>query len=208
MAKSINWRFEAPDKIVYSGEASKVKERFSFILTRYKDADTHEESLKIASLLSGADNGFIMTSIVTLESDIKQLMRYGVVLSALDFRELRIAIENNYLELSVTAISLDEDTRFDDLLEQTAAFVNGDSNLNGGDFCFVSVSDFNDLTEDCGYNAYEMKALRASLFKGGYIRKQGDRYTVIERISGKPQRVIAFYRTKLITSNKGAIDEK
>lgn len=197
MAKQHIWEFQKPNTIVYAEDTDNIKKRFSFQLVRYKDNDTYEESLKIISLLNGKDNGSIVTDIMSLDKDIKQLMKYGVVLSALDFRDLRIAIENSYLDIPETEVKLSDDTRLTDLLAAVKTFVEGDRTLITQKYCFIQVIHFNELAEDCGYDSYEMKNLRNMLHTKQYIRKQGDRYAVLERIANKPQRVIAFDREKL-----------
>ena len=138
-----------------------------------------------------------MTSILNLESDIKQFMKYGVVLSAIDYRDLRKTIEDNYLYLRDTPITLEADTRLDSLLGQVKDYLSISTDLINDDFCFIPVTVFNDLAGDCGYGSYEMKALRERLAKDGYIRIQSGRYAILKRIKNRPERVIAFYREKI-----------
>lgn len=200
MPRSILWSFHAPDTIKYH-DSNDSKNDFSFKLIRYKDKDTHKESLKIISLYKDDDNGYIITSVVSLEKDIKKLMDFGVVLSSLEFKDLCMAIEENYLALDKKTISLLEDSRLADLVDQVKSFVSGNEKLITAELCFIPVADFNGLAEDCGYYTYEMKALREQLATDKYIKTSkntsGTRYAVLERIDDKPQRVIAFYRDKL-----------
>lgn len=197
--KDIFWVFDSPDMVKVSPDSTKtdIEKQFVFRLTRYKDAETHEESLKIESLLNGQPNGFIVTTIYSLDSDIKELMKFGVVLSALQFRELRIVIEKNYLSLAVTPIEFESDTRLKDFLALAKEFVEGDKKLITEDFCYIRVNDFNGLAEDSGYSSYEIRALRSALASQKYIRTMGNRNAIIVRLHDKPERVIAFYREKL-----------
>lgn len=196
--KTAAWGFIDPGTLVVTDDSPEVcmERLFSFKLTRYKDETTYEESLKIESFRENKPNGAIVTTPYNLENDITELKRYGVMFSPLAFRELRLAIEKNYIFLTETPITL-EDDRLKDLVSMVKEFVYGNSDLVESDFCYVPVNQFNGLAEDCGYYSYEIKSLRSSLVKSGYIRKQGDRFTVLRRINNKPERTIAFYQSKL-----------
>ena len=63
----------------------------------------------------------------------------------------------------------------------------------------MPVNTFNGLAYDCGYSEYEMKNLRSQLAQDDYIHhnKESGRYARLKRLSGKPERVIAFKRDKL-----------
>ena len=197
--KKVIWEFVKPDKVRVSDESNKAdaEKKFEFVLTRYKDSDTHEEILKIESFIDQKENGSIITTPCTLDSDITYLKRYGVMFSPIVYRDLRKVIEENYLDIHEEPVSLADTDKRDELIEQVIEYVKGDSDLVESDFCYVPVNQFNGLAEDCGYYAYEIKTLRASLAQSGYIRKQGDRFTVLHRINNKPERTIAFYQDKL-----------
>ena len=81
--KNVRWEFDKANATIYVSDDS-VKadneKRFSFKIERYKDEVTREESLKVLSILDGKENGSIVTSILNLSDDIKQLKRFGVVL--------------------------------------------------------------------------------------------------------------------------------
>lgn len=201
MAK-IDWTFNGKDTI---GVGTTL---FSFRLERYKDDSTHEESLKINSLLDGSENGFIVTTIYNLEKDITQLMKYGVVLSAIDFRDLQQEIVNNYLKLKPVPINLGSDSRFTELITSVREYVDGNADLITNVFCYIPVNDFNTLAEDCGFYEYEMKMLRGQLKDKGYIHTAGKRYTTVTRIKNKAVRAIAFKRNKLKISDPVAKDDK
>lgn len=194
MAK-IDWKFDGVDKIDADADTP-----FSFRLERYKDSSTYEESLKVYSLLNGSDNGFIVTSILNLYKDIKQLKKYGVVLSDIGFIDLQKVVEENYLKLDIVSVSLPEDStdsRFEDLIASVKEFVDGKADLITNDLCYVPVNEFNGLVKDCKYYEYEMKALREQLATQGYINAAENRYTKVARIKDKGVRVIAFKRDKL-----------
>lgn len=197
--KRVIWKFETPDRVTVSDASTRAdaEKKFEFVLTRYKDSDTHEESLRIDSYKEGKENGSIVTTPYSLDSELTNLKRYGVMFSPLAFRDLRKVIEENYLDIKETAVTLDGDDRRDSLISLVKEFVIGNTDLVEPDFCYIPVNQFNGLAEDCGYLAYEMKTLRASLEKDGYIRKQGERYTVLHRINSKPERTIAFHQSKL-----------
>lgn len=197
--KRVIWEFVSPNMVSVSGDSTKaeLEKQFSFRIERFKDITTHEETLKITSLLNGNDNGSVVSTSLDLASNIKQLMRYGVVLSAVDFRDIQKRIEENYLKLSVSSISMNGDARLEELIDQVKAYVNGVGDLITDDFCYVPVGDFNDLAEDCGFYSYEMKSLRSMLAKEKYIHVVGDRFAILKRIKEKPTRVVAFYREKL-----------
>lgn len=192
MAK-IDWKFNGVDTIDSDGGT-----QFSFKLERYKDSDTYEESLKIYSIDGEKDNGFIITSIFNLSRDIEKLKKYGVLLSAIDFRDIEKLIEANYLKLEPVTVSLDSDTRFDELIEAVKEHMNGNKDMITNDLCYILVNDFNDLVKDCGFYEYEMRALRGQLKDKGYILTKGNRYAIPARIKkDKVVRAIAFKRDKL-----------
>lgn len=194
MAK-IDWKFNGVD-MIGAGDTTP----FSFKLERYKNSSTYEEGLKVYSFVNGVDNGFIVTTIYNLEKDIEQLMRYGVVLSTLEFRDLKKAIEDNYLKLEPVSISLDSDSRFDELIALVKEFIEGESNKTGvikGELCYVPVNDFNKLAEDCEFYEYEIRALRGQLKDKGYIHTTGNRFAGVTKINDKSVRAIAFKRDKL-----------
>ena len=196
--KIVHWVFDnGAVKVSEDSIQAETEQRFSFKLTRYKDSNTYEESLKIDCFLDGADNGSITTDICSLENDLKEFRRYGVALSTIDFRDIRKVIEDNYLQLDCTAISLESDSRFSDLLEIVKEYVQQADYLVTESFAYVRVSDFNGIAEDCGYYPYETRTLRLKLADMGYLRKQGNRFAGLVRLRDKPERVISFYRDKL-----------
>jgi hypothetical protein len=196
---SIAWEFNKAAHTVQVVPNYTGNERaFSFELVRHKDVTTHEEGLTIKSLYNGKDNGSIETSVYNLEKDIESLKRYGVAINALAFRDLRKVIEDNYLDLPITPVSVTSGNQLQELVEQVKDYVEmGKKDLVADDFCHIPVSDFTAIAEDCGYHQYEMQSLRSTLAKGKYIHTQAGRYAVLARIKGKPTRVIAFYRDKL-----------
>ena len=191
MAKIV-WMFNEEDTIE-AGNATP----FSFKLERYKDDSTHEESLKISSFLNGSDNGFIVTTIYNLEKDITQLMKYGVVLSAIEFKDLHKEIQKNYLKLKTVPISLDSDPRFDELIDSIKEYAKGNKDLIGDGLFKIPVIEFNELSEDCGFYGYEIKALRGQLNSQDYIHTSGGRFAIVARVRNKTTRVIAFKLDKL-----------
>lgn len=199
MAKQIEekrigyWAFQTPNKIVSTYE----DKPFDFELVRYKDDDTHEETLEIKSLLKDDNNGSITTDICRLGNDIKELMKFGVVLSPLDFTDLQKIIESSYLKLKITKVTVGDDDRLTALIDLVRDYVRDDGDLITEDFCYIRANDFNDLALDCGYSSFELKALRTALVKGKYIYTQERRFAILKRIKGKPERVLAFYRKKL-----------
>lgn len=196
--KMVHWVFDT-DTIKVSNNSVQAdrEKRFSFHLIRYKDSNTYEESLKIECYLDGNNNGSILTDICNLEHDLKLFVRYGVVLSAIDFRDIRKVIEDNYLLLNAIPISLTDDTQLKNLLDAVKEYVQQDKHFLRGKLAFVPVRDFNGLAEDCGYSSYEMRALRSKLAENGYLCKQGDRYAGIVRLYSKPERVMSFNQDKL-----------
>ena len=196
--KKVEWTYDASTSIMSaSGVKAEKESQFTFKLERYKDSDTHEESIKITNYENGKENGFIVTSIVDLESDIKQFRKFGVVIEPTYFRDLCKRIEAVYLDIAVKKVSLDNDPRTDDLIAQVTEYVAVDKDLVTDDLCYVPVNMFNDLASDCGYSSYEMKTLRKQLATKKMIHVVGERYAILVRVKDKPERVIAFKREKL-----------
>ena len=196
--KMVHWVFDnGTVKVSEDSIQAETEQRFTFQLTRYKDSNTYEESLKIDCFLDGQDNGSIITDIFNLENDPKEFKRYGVVLSAIDFRDIRKVVEDNYLKLEHTPVSLENDSRLKDLLEMVKEYVQQSDYLVQDSLAYILVNDFNEIAADCGYFKYEMRTLRSKLADNEYIHKQGTRYAGIKRLRGKPERVIIFCADKL-----------
>ena len=193
------WVFDQGTIIsVAPDDVETAESHFTFDLERYKDDQTHEEWLKIFCFYNGNENGNITTSISTLESDIKQFKKYGVVLEETSYHDLYKRIEMSYLSLKSKTVSLDKDvSRREELIDQVKAYVDTDVHSITQDFCYIRVNDFNEIARDCGYSDYEMKSLRSALAHDELIHVVSGRYAILTRIKDKPERVIAFYREKL-----------
>lgn len=216
--KKVAWKFDPSNSMIFvskdeSAQADK-EARFKFELVIYKDEETHVESMKITNYVvdketvaagawetvPGNVNGSIVTSIVDLARDIKEFKKFGVVMNETYYRSLAMKIEEEYPNIKVDTVTLSKgDPRYTDLLTEIKRFF-AEYNENDYitvDFCNIPVRQFNGLASDCGYAEYEMKNLRVQLDKDKYIHVVSGRYAVLKRISGKPERVIAFHRKKL-----------
>ena len=179
---------------------AELESRFQFKLVIYKDAQTHIESMKITNFKDGKENGSIITSIVDLGRDMKDFKKFGVVMGDTYFRDLAREIEKEYANIEVGTVALStSDTRYSDLIEEIKRYFSEyrENDYITADFCNIPVNTFNGLASDCGYNEYEMKNLRSQLNQDGYIHVVSNRYAILKRLSGKPERVIAFHRQKL-----------
>ncbi len=179
---------------------AELESRFQFKLVIYKDAQTHIESMKITNFKDGNENGSIITSIVDLGRDMKDFKKFGVVMGDTYFRDLAREIEKEYANIEVGTVALStSDTRYSDLIEEIKRYFSEyrENDYITADFCNIPVNTFNGLASDCGYNEYEMKNLRSQLNQDGYIHVVSNRYAILKRLSGKPERVIAFHRQKL-----------
>lgn len=181
---------------------------FSFLLERFKDVDTYEETLKISCQKDGKDNGVIVTDIMNLSKDITGFMRFGVVIGQTYFSDVAQKIQDNYFNITEQTSSLQSDNRLTELLSQVKEYVGDSKDYRTQDFCFVPVVDFNGLAEDCGYASYEMKPLRALLVNQNFVYTVGGRFAQLKRIKTKPERVVMFYKVKLETVVVGDGDEK
>lgn len=216
--KKVAWKFDPSSSMIFVSKGDSLKAdkeaRFKFELVIYKDSDTHIESMKITNYVvdkktvdagewetaPGNVNGSIVTSIVDLARDIKEFKKFGVVMGDTYFRELARRIEEEYPNIKVDTVTLSKsDPRYTDLLTEIKRFF-AEYNENDYitvDFCNIPVRLFNGLASDCGYAEYEIKNLRSQLDKDKYIHVVSGRYAILKRISGKPERVIAFHRGKL-----------
>lgn len=216
--KKVAWKFDPSSSMIFvskdeSAQADK-EARFKFELAIYKDEETHVESMKITNYVvdketvasgewettRGDENGSIITSIVNLARDIKEFKKFGVVMGDTYFRELAKRIEDEYPNIKVGTVTLSKsDKRYNDLLEEIKRYFTdyNESDYITSEFCNIPVRQFNGLAFDCGYSEYEMRDLRVQLDKDKYIHVVSGRYAILKRISGKPERVIAFYRKKL-----------
>lgn len=216
--KIVSWHYDRDtSKISVDLEKSskaELESQFSFKLERYKDSETHEESMKITNYKNGIENGEIVTSILDLASDITKFKKFGVVIGDSYFRDLVKQIELVYLDIhEVTVTFAENDGRLIELFSQIKEYVTGDKDLVTDGFCYIPVAMFNDLAGDCGYRSYEMKTLREQLHNSGYIKMASGRYAILKRIKDKPERVVAFYREKLgvevsVKQTKTATKEK
>lgn len=220
--KKVAWKFDPSSSTIFvskdEGAQADKEARFKFELVIYKDPESHIESMKITNYVvdkeavaagawettPGNENGAIVTSIVDLARDIKEFKKFGVVMGDTYFRELAKRIEDEYPNIKVSTVTLlKSDKRYNDLLDEIKRFFEESKRLKEkddyitSDFCNIPVRQFNGLASDCGYSEYEMKDLRVQLDNDKYIYVVSGRYAVLKRISGKPERVIAFYRKKL-----------
>lgn len=100
--KRIRWEYDEAEQTISVDKDSvnAINEsRFKFMLTRYKDTDTHEENLKIDCIYDEKPNGYIITNISNLETDLQGLKKYGVALSGIAYWGLQSKIESVYLDL-------------------------------------------------------------------------------------------------------------
>lgn len=202
--KVVTWVLDRNTSImsvdVAKSNRAELEARFSFKLEIYKDSETHIESMKITNFRDGNENGAIVTSIVNLGQDIKGFKKFGVVIGDTYFRDLAREIEKEYANIEVGTVALStSDTRYSDLIEEIKRYFTEykESDYITVDFCNIPVNAFNGLASDCGYNEYEMRDLRSQLAQDKYIYVASGRYAILKRLSGKPERVIAFYREKL-----------
>lgn len=202
-AKKVSWVLDKTSSTISvdmeNSFKAELESRFQFKLVIYKDPDTHIESMKITNYKDGVENGSIVTSVVDLGRDIKDLKKFGVVIGDSYFRDLVREIEEHYLDIQVSTVSFSQnDNRLNELLDQIRTYFSGLDAYIDKNSCYIPVNDFNGLVDDCGYSDYEMRTLREQLVQNGYIQKTTERYTMLKRIKkDKPERVVAFNREKL-----------
>lgn len=200
--KVVTWVLDRNTSImsvdVAKSNRAELEARFSFKLEIYKDSETHIESMKITNFRDGNENGAIVTSIVNLGQDIKGFKKFGVVIGDTYFRDLAREIEKEYANIEVGEVIFPKnDTRYIDLIAEVEEFFAEGTEYISEEFCYIPVNMFNELSHDCDYGDYELKNLREQLAQDKYIRVVSGRYAILKRLSGKPERVIAFYREKL-----------
>lgn len=195
MAQAIlKWEYDSKKQIIkavagYPKEVANVA-AFSFQLTRYKETVTHEETLEIKSLLSGADNGEVMSSIDKLDKDIIKLKQYGVALSPIQMADLKREIESHYLDLPITSKAFP----LAEAVEIIQEYVGGQEKPDFN----VPVTIFNELfEEDELFEQYTIAQIRRHLVFEGYIEKGKDgRTSKLVRIGDKPVRVVQLNKKK------------
>lgn len=179
----------------------------------FKEKGTHIESMKITSqrLYEGKigksrkkwkrwkswkDNGSIITSVVDLERDIKELKKFGVLLNAVTFRSLARKIEEVYYKIPAKPVSVGTDNRFIDFMRQIkSVLTTGKEQADKTQHeYYILARDFNKIAEEYGYFDYEMRSLRKKLKEKKYITTPaGDyRFTTLKRFGDKVERVIMF----------------
>ena len=202
--KKVVWTFDSANSIMRVDATTSVnatlEARFEFELAVYKNSDTHVESMKITNSKDGKENGSIITSIIDLERDIRTFKKFGVVIGDTYFRDLAHEIEKVYTNIAVGEITISQDDRYKELIEQVKEFVTGGNEYITEDFCYIPVNMFYELALDCGYNDYEMRTLRSQLAKDKYIHMVSGRYAILKRLKGKPERVMAFHMDRLETN--------
>lgn len=213
--KKIVWKYDqqASNMCMYinhdESKKCELEKQFKFKLERYKDSETHEESLKITNYKNDNENGTIVTSVVDLEKDIVKFKRYGVVLGDTYFRDLAKQIELVYLQIPEQAVTLAaNDERMSGLLSQIIDYIEEFPDTKANEFCYIPVQIFNDLAKDNGYYEHEIKSLRKALSDAGFIRVDSGRYAILKRMKDKPERVLAFVKSKLMEiKNESDINE-
>lgn len=180
---------------------------FSFKIERYKDKETHLESMQITSYIGENENGKVYTSIDRLGKDIFLFKRYGVVIGDTYFRDLEREIQKWYLDIKINMVELDIDKRLDDLIEQVKEYGLKEK-LIDKDLCYIPVGEFDKLAAVCGFEGFEMQALRKQLKEDGMISCAGNRNTRLKKIKGSTERVIAFYKSKIDLQDGDNAQEK
>ncbi|NOW84606.1 hypothetical protein B0H39_002487 [Clostridium beijerinckii] len=188
--------------------------QYSFVLTRYKDKYTHEESLKINSFYNCKENGCICTYIYSLDKDLKKLMRYGVAFDKILYADLQQQIEKVYLQLKEDYSKSKEKTETKDFeekelknfLEMISEVIKEFEFKTG--YYHIPVEQFNLLVEESGYSDYDLKGIKEILSKKDYIKCGKNRLTNIVRIGTKPIRVISFNKKMLIDNGYITKDEE
>ncbi len=205
---------------VVDGEHKCNEMHYSFHLERHRDL-TKREILVIKVYNDGEQIPDINTNIAGLDGELLSLQEYGIVFTDSNNRiKLRRKIEQIYSKIEINPQKDEpsrEDIRFNNLLDMVKEFIGAkqeDSDAQrketsksgkesvqkaaeSEDLYSIPVSDFNEMTIDCGYKSYESQALRQKLFDKGYIRKVGNRYAVMSRYNNKPMRVIKFFKEKI-----------
>lgn len=203
MAKFTGWDFEKDT--IYIKDERKDAERekaFSFKLTRYKDKNTHEESLRIESFYKGNENGYIDTHIYDLGADLKKLKRYGVAFERSVYMNLQKKIEEVYLSLdrvdpdeNPNAPKHIDDSIMNEMISMIGDFAEQYELIDG---CYhIPVENFNELIQESVYNEYNISEIKEWLKKYNYIKTGIGRYTNVKRIRNKATRVISVIKAKI-----------
>ena len=205
MPKKIVWKFNQSNSTLSVSEESNEADNekaFSFKLTRYKNKETFQESLRIESFYNGAENGYIDTFIYSLDNDLKQLKKYGVAFSVHVYSDLKQEIENVYLSLSPIEPAYDENAPktvdkivMKAILEMIGEVINV-FELNDG-YYHIPVEQFNLLIEESEFNEYDITSIKKWLSINDFIKCGIGRFTNLIRVNGKPTRVISFYADKM-----------
>lgn len=205
MPKKIIWEFNHSESTLSVSEESKEAENekaFSFKLTRYKNKETYQESLRIESFYNGAENGYIDTFIYSLDNDLKQLKKYGVAFSGIVYTGLKQEIENVYLSLSPIEPAYDENApkTVDKIVMKAILEMIGEVvNVFGLDegYYHIPVEQFNLLIDESEFKEYNITSIKEWLSKNNFIKCGIGRFTNLVRLNQKPTRVISFYADKI-----------
>lgn len=202
--KKVIWEFDEKEEKIFVSDKSTgahVEEPFSFILKRYKDADTKEEHLEIKCKYNEEDNGTVSTYIYNLSKDLKEFLKYGIAFSNTIYNDLEMEIRKHYLELKrndIEKVHKDADMQsiFDMICEVIKTFDDGATE----EYYNIPVEQFNSLIEESKYSKkYDLITIKKWFMNedNQYIKCGKGRLSNIVRIKGKPTRVISFYREKI-----------
>lgn len=203
----ITWVFDKSGSIMRMGGEAGREKPFSFKLERYKDRETHLESMQITNYIGEEENGTIYTSIDRLDKDIFLFKKYGVVIGDTYFRDLEREIQKSYLDIRLNTVELGKDKRLADLINLVREYVSKDDKLVDKELCYVPVVEFDELAADCGFMSLEVQALRKRLKDDGFIYCAEKRYTMLKRFKGRTERVIAFYKSKIGIESMETVQE-
>ena len=146
-----------------------------------KDNSKKEEPLSDMTKWESADiqkNGCIVTDLNALKDDLQKFKKFGVPFFRNVSENLYYAIMENYKAMVTESVNPEDGTRLSDLIEQVKSYCGGDDKFIGNGLCYIPVKDFDSIAEDCDYNTYEMRELRALLSNKGYIKNSDNRYTI------------------------------
>lgn len=102
----------------------------------------------------------------------------------------------------------EKEEKLDGFMAGLNEFINALAKPFKDGLCYMPVSEFDQLAEDCGYLKFEIQGLRKQLKQKGYIRTVGDRYAIMIRFAGKPIRAIAFVEDEITKHKNIKLNEK
>lgn len=183
---------------------------FSFKINRVKHSITGEENLHIIAYSNNEQYGYIITKLSELDTRIKKLSDYGVVMHQLCWDSFCQIVRKNYNQIDIERREFIDipilDKLVDDFVVLCAEYIREENikicECKKEKFYDIKVDSFAKIYEESSFDYYSINTWRKALKMEGYTKCNSNRtdYTadILEESEKKQKtKVIRFYADKI-----------